>query len=221
MSVKIGLISDVHATPAPLREALAIFRDEGIEAVLCAGDIAGYGSELETTVELLVESRCQVVMGNHDFWWLEDADDWWPDAVAGYLRHLPLTVQLAAKNKIIHMVHGSPPQSLMEGIKLLDEQGESLPEQKAAWSVDLQGCPCDVLVVGHTHQVFAEQLGPVLVINPGSTLFNHTCAILTLPELEVQFRSLGGKAPVLSWNWGMARNAGRGTRDEGREKLIR
>jgi putative phosphoesterase len=69
--------------------------------------------------------------------------------------------------------------------------------------VDLKTFPADVLIVGHTHQVFAERLGHILVVNPGSTLFNHTCAILTLPEMTVQILSLSNKAPVLSWNWGM------------------
>jgi putative phosphoesterase len=208
MTVRLGLISDVHATPAPLREALAIFRDEGVETVLCAGDVAGYGSELEETVALLIESRTRVIMGNHDQWWLESADDWWPDSVSAYLRRLPVAVQFSVEGKQVYMVHGCPPQSLIEGIKLLDEQAVPIPEQKAVWSAALHHCPCDVLVVGHTHQVFAEQLGRVLVINPGSTLFNHTCAILTLPAMEVQFLSLGGRTPVLSWNWGMIRDAG-------------
>lgn len=213
MSVKIGLISDVHATPAPVREALAIFRDEGVDTVLCAGDIAGYGNELTATVALLVECGCRAVMGNHDLWWLEDADDWWPDVTARYLQRLPWAVKFAAAGKNIYMVHGSPPQSFMQGIRLLDERAEPLAEQKTFWSDALQSCPFDVLVVGHTHQVFAEQLGSVLVVNPGSTLFNHTCAILTLPDMTVRVLPLGGKTPVLSWNWGMIRDAVRGTRD--------
>ncbi len=46
MSVKIGLISDPHASVAPLREVLELFRREGGGTTLCAGDIAGYGVEL-------------------------------------------------------------------------------------------------------------------------------------------------------------------------------
>ena len=43
----IGLISDVHATPAPVEEALAIFDRAGVEQVFCAGDIAGYRDRLK------------------------------------------------------------------------------------------------------------------------------------------------------------------------------
>ncbi len=66
MSAKIGLISDIHAAVASLREALAIFAQERVDLVLCAGDIAGYGTELEQSVELLIESGCTTILGNHD-----------------------------------------------------------------------------------------------------------------------------------------------------------
>ena len=69
----------------------------------------------------------------------------------------------------------------------------------------LQSSAFDLLVVGHTHQVFAERLGGVLVVNPGSTSFNHTCAVVRLPGMEVRFFPLGGRTPVLTWNWGMER----------------
>ena len=91
----------------------------------------------------------------------------------------------------------------MKGIKLLDENAELLRDQKKYWADNLETLTADVLIVGHTHQVFVERLGHILVVNPGSTLFNHTCAILTLPEMTVQILPLSDKTPVLSWNWGM------------------
>ena len=201
--VKIGLISDVHATPDPVSEALSIFQREGVDTILCAGDIAGYRAELEQTVALLLDSGCQAVLGNHDLWWLGRYDSGEGSPVEKYLRALPAVVEFSVEDKKIHMVHASPPESLMEGIKLLDEDAELLQDQKAYWSDYLRTFSADVLIVGHTHQVFAEQLGHVLVVNPGSTLFNHTCAILTLPEMVVQVFSLSGKKPVMTWNWGM------------------
>lgn len=203
MSVKVGIISDVHASPAPLQEALAIFQREAVEAVLCAGDIAGYGHKLEQTVTLLRDHGCHVILGNHDVWWLSRLDYQTAGPTEKYLRTLPMVSALSLEKKKIHMVHASPPESLMEGIKLLDENALLLQEQKDYWADYLKFFPFDVLVVGHTHQVFAEQLGHVLVVNPGSTLFNHTCAILTLPEMKVQVFSLSGKEPVMSWNWGL------------------
>jgi len=201
--IKIGIISDVHATPGPVREALTIFLREGVDTILCAGDIAGYGSKLGQTVVLLNESDCRAVLGNHDLWWLERCDDLAEGLVGTYLSSLPAVIELFAEKKKIHMVHGSPPKSLMEGIKLLDENAVLMEDQKDYWTGYLRSFPSDVLVVGHTHQVFAEQLGDVLVVNPGSTLFNHTCMTLALPEMDVQIFPLSGKQPVMAWNWGL------------------
>ena len=91
----------------------------------------------------------------------------------------------------------------MDGIKLLDLNGDLILEQKQHWTERLEGFDYDVLVVGHTHQVFAEQLGRTLAINPGSTKFNHCCAVLTLPDMRFQLFSLSNKAPQKVWNWGM------------------
>lgn len=200
MSTRVGLLSDVHATAAPVKEALGWFAREGVSRILCPGDIAGYGEELEETVALLRQSSCEATAGNHDEWFLEKAET--DSAERNYLKALPLVRTYFIEGVSLYMVHASPVNSTMEGIRLLDEDGEIILEQQQLWSARLAAFEEDVLVVGHTHQVFAERLGRPLVINPGSTAFNHSCAILRLPECRIQWHALGGEALVLSWNWG-------------------
>jgi len=214
MTTRIGLISDVHATSGPLQEALRIFEQEQVEVVLCAGDIAGYGTELETTVALMSQNGCRAIVGNHDLWHLrgQEEENRFSGPVEGYLRSLYGTLELTLEGIKLGMVHASPPDSLLNGIRLLDEHGGLIGGQVISWQDRLSTFPCDILVVGHTHQVFAEKLGDVLVINPGSTLFNHTCAILTLPDMTVQFRALSGQEPLLSWHWEMIKTVGLGRR---------
>src|SRR3990172_2422958 len=206
MPTKIGLVSDVHATPAPLQEALSIFAKEGVDMILCAGDIAGYGQELEQTVALLMASACKAIFGNHEIWHLEAHGNDEENRVNFYFRNLPPVLDLVIEGKKLYMVHASPPQSCMDGIKLLDECGELLADQKEVWTERLAGFGHDVLVVGHTHQVFSEQLGDTLVINPGSTKFNHSCAILSLPGMDCQWVPLSNKVIVKVWHWGPARS---------------
>jgi len=207
MTLKVGLIGDVHATPEPLREALQIFHGEGVETILCAGDIAGYGNKLEQTIDLLIKHDCRAVVGNHDLWHFERRDADTEGPVADYLRSLPATLSLDLSGTRLLMVHASPPASVMDGIRLLDEEGTLLADQQRFWADVLAAVPAEVLVVGHTHQVFAEQLGHLLVINPGSTLFNHTCAVLSLPDKSVTVYPLSGKEPILSWNFSMFKDA--------------
>lgn len=202
MTTRIGLISDLHATVAPLREALSIFQQHGVDLILCPGDIVGYGEEEAETIEVLSANHCQSILGNHEIWYIEESSQNTADQTTNYLRDLPSYLELDIEDKSIYMVHASPPDSYMDGIKLLDENGNILPEEKSYWSEQLANFNHDVLIVGHTHQVFAEQLGNTFVVNPGSTKFNHTCAILELPGLNFEIYPLSGKTPVKSWNWG-------------------
>ncbi|MEJ1404970.1 MAG: metallophosphoesterase family protein [Candidatus Sedimenticola sp. (ex Thyasira tokunagai)] len=205
MATKIGIISDPHATPGPVEEALSIFRQEGVERILCAGDIAGYGDSLDETVALLAAHGCQSVIGNHEAWYLDRTIGRGESLAYRYLSGLPLSLKMEVEGKMLYMVHASPPDSLMDGIRLLDEQGELVDRQLIYWTDRLQGLTYDLLVVGHTHQVFAESMAATLVINPGSTLCNHSCAVVSFPALQVHWYSLSSQPLLKSWNWGVSR----------------
>lgn len=192
----------MHATPGPVKEALAIFARAGVDRILCGGDIAGYGEALDATVALLRASGCSSILGNHDQWYLEQASGKTNPETRDYLRGLPLALSLRVEGLHLYLVHASPPLETMGGIRLLDESGALLPGQVEQWSGRLEYFGYDVLLVGHTHQIFCERLGNTLVINPGSTAFNHSCAVLTLPECGLQLYGLDDLEPVTTWNWG-------------------
>ncbi|MEN8207052.1 MAG: metallophosphoesterase family protein [Pseudomonadota bacterium] len=197
----VGLLSDVHATPAPVAEALSLFEKAGVEQVFCAGDIAGYRDHLEETIALLANNGCRTIIGNHDLDYLEEHADDADNRAVEFFRQLPSSIDTTIAGKRVYMVHARPPDGCRGGIKLLDKQGEVQPERIALWAEQLQTFDRDVLVVGHTHQVFAEQVGNTLVVNPGSSAFNHSCAILRLPEMTVQVFPLSGKVIEKNWNW--------------------
>ena len=201
--IRIGLISDAHATCAPVEEALSIFREQHVDKILCAGDNAGYGTELDRTVDLLIESDCTSILGNHEIWYLEAADATQQNGVAEYFGGLSLVLDTKIAGKSLYMVHASPPRSYMDGIKLLDENGKLLTDRKQEWTKRLRSLERDILVVGHTHQIFCERLGDTLVVNPGSTKFNHSCAILTLPDMTFEVFALSNKQVSYVWNWGL------------------
>ena len=198
----IGLISDVHATPAPIEEALSIFEQAGVEQVFCAGDIAGYGDQLEQSIALLVKSGCQTILGNHDLLYLDHHEDDVDNEAVAFFRRQTTSMNMTIAGKRVYMVHAQPPDDCHGGIKLLNREGEVQPDRVAFWTDELKALDCDVLVVGHTHQVFAEQVGDILVVNPGSSAFNHSCAILSLPEMTVQVFPLSDRKIEKTWNWG-------------------
>ena len=208
MSTKIGLISDVHASPGALQDALDIFDAEGVDGIVCAGDIAGYFDDLSQTIELLKKHSVQTVIGNHDQAYLQRHGDNPVTSKYQYLESLPPSLGWQCENKAIYCVHAEPPREQHGGIKLLDQQGRLIAERSTQWAQKLSALQADVLIVGHTHQVFAEYLGDLLVVNPGSTAFNHSCMTLTLPELEVRTFALEGKAIIRCWNFSMLYGSG-------------
>ena len=203
MITRIGLVSDVHASPGPLAQALAIFAAEGVDEIICAGDIAGYYDTLESTVELLEQSNCRAILGNHDLSYLEKPAHDDDRGIRSYLQGLPRKLELEIDGRKILVVHANPPCEQVGGIRLLDQQGNPRPEREQEWSEKLAGLGHDVLIVGHTHQVYALRLGDVLVVNPGSSVFNHSCMILSLPDLTVRSFGLGNRDIVKCWNFGM------------------
>lgn len=201
MTQKIGLISDVHASPTPLKQALEIFEQQQVSKVICAGDIAGYFDTLAATIELLEAHHCETIIGNHDQSYLEDNPDRTNSNEFQYLQALPESLEYSIEGKSIFVVHAQPPNHQHGGIKLLDQDGILIKEQHAHWANELQYFDYDVLIVGHTHQVFVEWLGDTLVINPGSSAFNHSCMVLSLPDLNVQTFALEDQPIIKSWNF--------------------
>jgi len=203
MTTRIGLVSDVHSSPGPLRQALNIFEREKVDDIICAGDIAGYYDTVAPTIELLARSGCKAVLGNHDQSYLEKPAREDDQQVRAYLQQLPLTLSLEIEQKKLLVVHANPPAEQYGGIRLLDQQGAVRDERRQEWIARLSAVDCDVLIVGHTHQVFALQLGDVFVVNPGSSVFNHSCMILSLPDLSVRSFTLGNHDMVKCWNFSM------------------
>jgi putative phosphoesterase len=219
MTTRIGLISDVHSSPVELAEALQIFAEQQVDDIICAGDIAGYYDTLLPTIRLLVQADCKTIIGNHDQSWLEKNTperkdvDGSPDSssassqdsseIRSYLMQLPQTLELVVEGKRLFVVHANPPSEQHGGIKLRDRYGNIVAERKADWAQSLADFDHDVLIVGHTHQVYAELLGRVLVINPGSVPFNHSCMVLSLPDLRVETYALGDREITHCWNFSM------------------
>ncbi len=201
MTTRIGIVSDVHASLDALADALYIFQQHRCDRVLCAGDIAGYFTDLGQCIDLLQQNDCLTVSGNHDQEYCAQAGT--DPSACEYLHSLPTSREFELAGSRFYMVHAEPPDECHGGIKLLDQQGDLIPTRAAHWTEKLQNFSADILVVGHTHQVYAVQLGDTLVINPGSTIFNHSCMILTLPQRQVETFALQDLEIIPCWNFSM------------------
>ncbi len=177
--MQIGIISDVHADYAALREVLhRLDKRHRVDQVLCAGDLVGRGPEPDRVVDLIREYEIPVARGNHDEWVYGLRQE-----NSEYLKDLPLDWQGELAGKTVYMCHGKPGNNMWGMYK------DHL--SKTYLKMVLQSLKADVLVTGHTHMPLHIKTKSGCLVNPGS-LYTFKCArassrtygVLSLPDLS-------------------------------------
>jgi predicted phosphodiesterase len=65
--MRIAIVSDIHANLAAFEAVIAHARQQGIDSMICLGDVVGYGPDPLECVDL-VRATCEwSLLGNHDF----------------------------------------------------------------------------------------------------------------------------------------------------------
>ncbi len=65
-SVRLALISDIHANLEALEATFNDIADRSIDRIVCLGDIVGYNSDAAACIALIRGADCVCVAGNHD-----------------------------------------------------------------------------------------------------------------------------------------------------------
>ena len=158
--MRYGVISDVHANLHALQSALAMLERQGVDGVVCAGDLVGYGPQPNECVRRLAELDPICVAGNHDLiaagrlsldtcgrlarQTLEWTRDVLTDDTRSYLDRLPLTTESPNGVVVAHGTLDDPSE-----YTLTPEQGvEQLSMMSARYDASL-------LLLGHTHRPWA------------------------------------------------------------------
>jgi putative phosphoesterase len=171
--VRVLVVSDIHGNWPALEAVAAVPHD----AVLCLGDIVGYGPQPGECLRWLRANGAVIVQGNHDRALADDVPprcrpdfEWLAAAAAGigrqqlddgekaFLRALPPTRRLVLDDKRVVMVHATP----------VDPLYSYLPLDPDRWRRAVVGIDADILLVGHTHLPFHIRLDHLHVVNPGS-----------------------------------------------------
>jgi predicted phosphodiesterase len=192
---KLGIISDVHSDLPMLDAALRRMREMGCEIILCAGDLVDGDVFPDEVVARLAVERVPTIRGNHDRWALQHAGmlrnesrrrvdlrrDGPPDfddesrvfgggaelapATLAYLAKLPTSIDLDVEGVRLAVHHARPSNIPNVGDMVGIETRTTSPAVMETLR-DLTGA--DVLIVGHTHERFAQRLPGGLVCNPGA-----------------------------------------------------
>lgn len=170
--MKIGILSDIHGNFDALRAL-----PETFDEVWVLGDLVNYGPQPREVVDQISRSATAVVRGNHDHAVVSNEDPTWKPRLArmaettrqftksmlnrrqfDFLAALPTSLELSRAGVRFHLNHATPSNPL---------RGWCLPDSDA-WEAEVARISADVLLVGHTHVPFIRQVGPTLVVNPGS-----------------------------------------------------
>lgn len=169
-----AVLSDVHANLHALRAVLAECRRLGVDDLLCAGDLVGYGPFPDACVELLGERDCRSVAGNHDLIAVGALEDtscsdsartslrWTRDELRDDTRAALAQLPRLRRQGPLVVTHGSP-ESPTEYVTDARRAAELLA-QTASRTPSAR-----LLVLGHTHQPWLLDTGAgVRLLNPGS-----------------------------------------------------
>jgi putative phosphoesterase len=168
--MKVGLISDIHANIYALSSTLKEL--EGMDLILCAGDITGYYPFVNEVFEELESYKVAFVKGNLDAYLCGDRiNDLRPIEPKSFeytrnhitsinldkVRKAPLELQVTIDGFKLVMFHASPWNKLEEYVY------PDYPDFEKFKEVD-----ADIIILGHTHYPMVKQVGAKLIINPGS-----------------------------------------------------
>ena len=169
--MRLGLIADIHADIRALEKALLGLEAHGVDQILCAGDLVGYGYEPDAVVALIRDRAIPCIRGEHDRWALEHRQviglrGWEPanlsDDTWEFLHALPASDRRAWAGRVLAIYHGSP-ASDTEFVSPYKPLPESIVR---FWEED----DADILVLGHSHIPMIDCGPPGTIINPGSVL---------------------------------------------------
>jgi len=172
--VRLGLVGDVHAEDEALKIVLDELERREVDAILCVGDIADGGGDVNRTCALLEEHRVITVAGNHDRWLLSDELRDAPGATPARILNarsraffdgLPTKVKLTTTRGALLLCHGIGDDD-MAAVKP-DHLRHDLERNDALKRV-LAGPPVDIMVNGHTHRAMVRRVRHLTIVNAGT-----------------------------------------------------
>lgn len=204
--MKIGIVADIHGDLTSLLDALELLREQGVDQIVCAGDLLEKGPDGDAVVQVIRTEAIPCVRGNHD-WdalgnqrWLRTNSDLTHPAVAvrllrestlRYVNDLPLTLHYEWAGKRVLLAHGAP-WSASEYVYAVAPPPFL---QKVVQDVD-------IVILGHTHRPMRVRVGQAWIVNPGSVCKpdvggTHTCGILTLPDVSFEVYDINTRRPLI------------------------
>ncbi|NOY76055.1 MAG: hypothetical protein GXP32_09755 [Kiritimatiellaeota bacterium] len=189
--MRIGVFGDIHNNYEALTACHQVFAEEGVDTIVCTGDVVGYGGSPVECLNFMMEHEISCVKGNHDYYTTKSDDDW---DIQPYAKTVVRWMQDTLDSKYIEWLDALPYSIEIEGVtfthsSLEVQDGTSWPyilnAQTAMFHFFMQ--KTRICFFGHTHipllfsgsegdvkfELLASGLLPAspdlkLLLNPGS-----------------------------------------------------
>lgn len=179
MFSRIGIIGDVHAEHEHLAKALSFLEQEGVDTIICTGDLADGRGDIQLCTDLLRDFSVQTVMGNHDRWLLENKVRHIPDAhnrddlpqeVIDFLSDLPKALHLQTPTGTLMLCHGVGDNDLRKvwpgTTRMPAERSHELDHLLAHREIQM-------MVNGHVHYRTLIHFNEFTLLNAGTLRGDH------------------------------------------------
>ncbi|HUB49494.1 MAG TPA: metallophosphoesterase family protein [Acetobacteraceae bacterium] len=185
--MRLGIVSDIHSNAPGLQRALDLMGD--VDELLCLGD-AIFEYRFSNEVAALLRDRgAHVIQGNHEEVFFSPAGirarerEGLDPGLLRYLADQPHRRRLEFGGKSVLLVHSTP----------WEPRGAYVYPHSPTLARFAEA-DADFVLYGHTHVQMVQQVGRVLVINPGSAgdARDHgngrllSCAVLDTATEDVQ-----------------------------------
>ncbi len=180
--MRIGIISDIHGNLPGLEACLKALTEEDVDQIICLGDLVQFGPFPSEVIDLLQKNNIDTIQGNCDRAVAKGRDStgdsfenihwehlssellqWTKDQIKPaqkkYLKKLPAELRYRIGSRRILCVHGLPGD--INGSIRGNVSNE-------VYDYMLSRNSCDILVLGHTHEMLLQPRGSRMIINPGS-----------------------------------------------------
>jgi len=150
--VRYGIISDIHSNLEALEAALDSLQD--VDALICPGDVVGYGPNPNECCDMIRERGVLMVLGNHDAAVVgRMALDWFNPFAREAIEWT--ANQLTAANRLflegLPLVHRSEHFVLVHGSLSSPEQFDYIASLWEAMPTFAEMPPHNLCFIGHTH----------------------------------------------------------------------
>lgn len=170
--MRLALISDIHGNLPALQAVLDEIAGEGVDEILCLGDVA-VGPQPAETLDRVRELGCPVVLGNWDAYFVQgfppqtteigrqlvEMGEWWAGHLSTEQQAFIETFVEELKRPGLVAFHGSP-RSYEDFIYA------TTPDAELSQMLDDTRAP--MMAGGHTHFAMVRHFDGALLVNPGS-----------------------------------------------------